>query len=190
MAFAQNKWTRGDVTLNVGLRYDLEKTPIKPTLGMNPFFENPRSSVVDKNNIAPRLGLTWKPGGSASSVIRAGYGRFFDKVNLITTAPFINQSIYNSSFTAAFPTTAADPGPSRGQLPTDPLLLSYGSDGPIVNRALINALVPPGSIARNTGVVFIDNPDRVVPNLHQVTLGYERQLIAQMALTLDDVHTW
>ena len=190
VAFAQNKWTRGDVTLNVGLRYDLEKTPIKPTLGMNPFFDNPRSSVVDKNNIAPRLGLTWKPGGSASSVIRAGYGRFFDKVNLIATAPFLNQSIYNSSFTAAFPTTAADPGPSRGQLPTDPLLLSSGPGGPIVNRSLIDALVPPGSIARNTGVVFIDNPDRVVPNLHQVTLGYERQLIAQMALTLDYVHSW
>jgi hypothetical protein len=190
VAFAQNKWTRGDVTLNLGVRYDLEKTPIKPTLGLNPLFENPGNSVIDKNNVAPRIGLTWKPGGSASSVVRAGYGRFFDKVNLITTAPFLNQSIYNSSFTAAFPTTAADPGPSRGQLPTDPLLLSYGPDGPIVNRAAVNALVPPGSIARNTGVVYIDNPDRVVPNLHQVTLGYERQLVAQMALTVDYVHSW
>ncbi|MEQ1911487.1 MAG: carboxypeptidase regulatory-like domain-containing protein, partial [Vicinamibacterales bacterium] len=190
VAFVQDKWTRGNVTLNLGVRWDIENTPIKPTLGMNPFFSKAGDYTIDKNNIAPRLGLSWKPGGSANSVVRAGYGRFFDKVNLITTAPFTNQSIYSSSFTAAFPTSSADPGPGRGQLPTDPLLLKYGADGPIVDRAAINALVPPGTIARSTGTVYVDNPDRVVPNLHQVTAGYERQLVAQMALTVDYVHSW
>lgn len=190
VAFVQNKWSRDNLTLNLGIRWDLENTPIKPTLGLNPFFTNADDYVVDKNNFAPRLGFTWKPGGSSNSVVRAGYGRFYDKVNLITTAPFLNQSIYSSSFTAAFPTSSADPGPGRGQLPTDPLLLHYGPDGPIVDRAAINAAFPPGTIARSTGTVYIDNPDRVVPNLHQVTAGYEHQLAAQMAVTVDYVHSW
>ena len=41
---------------------------------------------------------------------------------------------------ATFPTNAADPGPSLGQLPTDPLLRG----GPVVNRALLDQLYPPG----------------------------------------------
>jgi hypothetical protein len=188
--FVQDKWQRGNVTLNLGVRYDLENTPVKPTLGLNPLFSNPDDYVIDKNNIAPRLGFTWKPGGSTATVIRGGYGRFFDKVVLGTTAPFLNQSIYSTSFLAAFPTSTADPGPGAGRLPTEPLLLNYGPDGPIVDRTAINAAYPPGSVGRNTGTVYIDNPDRVVPNLHQVTLGYERQLAAQMALTIDYVHSW
>ncbi|HUR33309.1 MAG TPA: carboxypeptidase regulatory-like domain-containing protein [Vicinamibacterales bacterium] len=186
VGFAQDKWQRGNVTLNLGIRYDLELTPIKPTLGLNPLFPNAGDYVVDRNNVAPRLGFAWKPGGSTTSVIRGGYGKFFDKVVLGTTATFLSQSIYTPSFTAAFPTSSADPGPSAGRLPTDPFLVN----GPVVNRALLNSMFPPGSVGRNTGTVYIDNPDRVVPNLHQLTLGYEHQLGSQMAATIDYVHSW
>jgi len=94
--------------------------------------------------------------------------------------------VFSDSFTANFPTSAADSGPSNGRLPTDPMLVN----GPVLNRALVNALYPPGSIGRNTGTVFIDNPDRSVPNVHQVTLGYQRELNSQMALNVDYVHSW
>ena len=181
--FAQDKWHRGNLTLNAGLRYDLEITPIDNTA--NPLFASEKYAV-DKNNIAPRTGFAWQPGDNSKSLIRGGYGLFYDKITLQTTTPFVSQGVYSSSFTAAFPTDRADPGPSRGQLPTDPMLLG----GPVVNRAAINALYPPGSVGRNTGVVFVDNPDRVVPKVHQVTLGYQRQLGAQMALTVDYVRSW
>jgi hypothetical protein len=186
VGFAQDKWTRGNVTLNLGVRYDVENTPVKPTLGMNPLFATADSYVVDKNNFAPRLGFAWKPGGSDSSVIRGGYGNFYDKVVLGTTAPFLSQSIYSASFMTAFPSSSADPGPSNGRLPTDPFLVN----GPVVNRALLNAMFPPGTIGRNTGIVYVDNPDRIVPHLHQVTGGYERQLSGMMAATIDYVHSW
>jgi hypothetical protein len=58
-------------------------------------------------------------------------------------------------------------------------------NGPVVNRAAINALFPPGTLGRNTGIVYLDNPDRIVPSTHQTTIGYERQLAQQMALSLD-----
>ena len=119
--FAQNKWTAGDLTLNAGRSLRPGEHAYQADARLSIRSSRTRASyAVDKNNIAPRLGFTWKPGGSATSVIRGGYGRFYDKVVLITTAPFLYQSIYSSSFTAAFPTTTADPGPSPGQLPTDP----------------------------------------------------------------------
>jgi hypothetical protein len=62
-------------------------------------------------------------------------------------------------------------------------------NGPVVNRALLNTLFPAGTLGRNTGTVFIDNPDRKVPNVQQATLGYERQLSQQMAATIDYVHS-
>ncbi|MDO8681559.1 MAG: carboxypeptidase regulatory-like domain-containing protein [Acidobacteriota bacterium] len=181
--FAQDKWHRGNLTLNVGVRYDLEVTPIDNSA--NPLF-GPDEHAVDKNNIAARTGFAWQPGGKGTSLIRGGYGLFYDKITLVTTTPFVSQGIYSPSFTAAFPNDRADPGPSTGRLPIDPLL----ANGPVINRALINALYPPGSVGRNTGVVFVDNPDRVVPKVHQVTLGFQRQLGAQMALTVDYVRSW
>ncbi|HJZ77373.1 MAG TPA: carboxypeptidase regulatory-like domain-containing protein [Vicinamibacterales bacterium] len=181
--FVQDKWRRNNLTLNLGVRYDLEITPLSNSF--NPLFSN-GGHAVDRNNLAPRLGATWTPGGSTKTVLRAGYGIFYDKVTLQTTTPFVSQGVYSSSFTAAFPTNAVDPGPSRGQLPTNPMLVN----GPVVNRELLNALIPSGTLGRNTGIVFMDNPDRLVPNTHQVSLGYERQLSAQMAATVDYIHSW
>jgi hypothetical protein len=181
--FAQDKWTRNNLTLNLGVRYDLEKTPIdnasNPLIGQGAY-------TVDKNNVAPRVGVAYRPRGSATSLFRGGYGIFYDKVTLQTTTPFVSTGVFSNSFTASFPTSAADPGPSRGQFPTDPFLVN----GPVVNFARLNALYPPGSIGRNTGTVFVDNPDRAVPNVHQVTFGYERQFAQQMAATVDYIHSW
>src|SRR5204862_6166594 len=139
------------------------------------------------------------PKGSTTSVIRGGYGMYYDKITMQTITPFVSQAVYSSSFVAQFPNSAADPGPSRGQLPTDPLLQSFACGpnagagatcGPVVNRTLLNSLFPPGSLGRNTAVVFLDNPDRVVPRTDQISLGYERQFTGQMAATVDYIHSW
>src|SRR5438093_3241054 len=181
--FAQDKWHRQNVTLNLGVRYDLEVAPLK--YAFNPLV-NAGAHVVDRNNVAPRLGFTWNPGGNGKSLVRGGYGIFYDKITLQTITPFVSQAIYSSSFTAMFPTNAADPGPSRGLLPIDPML----ANGPTVNRALLNSLYPAGSMGRNTGIVYLDNPDRVVPATHQISLGYERQLAPQVAGPADYIHSW
>jgi hypothetical protein len=181
--FAQDKWRRGSLTLNIGVRYDLELTKIANA--NNPLFGS-GDYAVDKNNVAPRLGVTWQPGGSTTQLIRGGYGIFFDKVTLQTTTPFVSTGVFSDSFTANFPTSAADPGPSSGRLPTDPML----ANGPLVNRALVNALFPPGSIGRNTARCSSTTPIAPSPNVHQVTVGYQRELNSQMALNADYVHSW
>jgi hypothetical protein len=182
VAFVQDKWQLNNLTLNLGLRYDVEVTPLRNDF--NPFFRE-GEYVIDKNNIAPRLGFSWQPRGSDRSLIRGGYGVFYDKIVMQTLTQFVTNGVYSSSFVAAFPTDRADPGPSRGQLPVDPMLVN----GPVVNRAAVNALFPAGTLGRNTGVVYLDHPNRVVPNTHQVTLGYERQLARQMAVSLDYIHS-
>jgi hypothetical protein len=181
--FAQDKWHRGNLTVNLGVRYDVEILPL--TNSFNPFFSG-GGHAVDKNNIAPRLGFTWKPSANGTSIVRGGYGIFYDKITMITTFPFVSTGVYSSSFTASFPASAVDPGPSRGQLPTDPFLVN----GPVVNRAAIDAMFPPGTMGRNTGTVFLDHPDRQVPQVQQISLGYERQVGQHLAVTADYIRSW
>src|SRR5262249_50922864 len=36
---------------------------------------------ADKNNLQPRIGAAWDPGGAGRLVVRAGYGMYFDKTH-------------------------------------------------------------------------------------------------------------
>jgi outer membrane receptor protein involved in Fe transport len=81
--FAQDEWSPSPaLTLNLGLRYDLETNGsnqgfVSPFADDLPFIrDSPRP--IDKNNIAPRLGLSWRPGGDARTVVRGGFGVFYD----------------------------------------------------------------------------------------------------------------
>jgi hypothetical protein len=184
--FAQDKWqpTPG-MTLSMGLRYDLEIMPIEEDPG-NPLFTDPSKYPVDKNNFAPRLGFIWDPGGQGRSAVRAGYGMFYDKTLLGTVDNFFTDTKYASSFEANFPQLGPDLGPRNGQFPTDPTLMTPRVDQltPAV-RAYINSIYPPGSNVRNTGTVTWDDPDREQPYFHQISAGYERELVTGLGISVD-----
>ena len=66
--YAQDEWTvSGRLTLNLGVRYDLEYL---------------RTIVTDRNNLAPRGGFAWAPFASRRTVVRGGFGLFYDRVPL------------------------------------------------------------------------------------------------------------
>lgn len=180
--FAQDKWQPNSrLTLSLGVRYDLEVVPLNEI--DNPEFTDPSQYPVDKNNLAPRLGFSYDLTGNGRTVVRGGYGLFYDKTHFELITGIITGGVYSDSFTARFPTSGRDPGPTNGQFPTNPFLVN----GPVVNRALLDQLYPPGSRVKNTGNVNWDNPGRRMPYTHQITLGMERQLRPDMAVMVDYV---
>jgi len=70
--YVQDEWRAGGaLTLNAGLRYDLQLlAPID----------------TDTNNVSPRVGLAWAPAASNNLVIRGNAGLFFDRVPLRAVA--------------------------------------------------------------------------------------------------------
>jgi hypothetical protein len=118
-------------------------------------------------------------------VLRGGYGIFYNRTILGAIDDVLEQSKYTTSNVVNFPNASADPGPSAGRFPTDPLLVN----GPVVNRALLNQMFPPGARVKNAGVVVFDAPGRQQPFAHQATIGFGRELTPTIAINADFVHT-
>ena len=74
---------RPNVTLNYGIRYDVEippkfKAPQGLALPAYNLLGLQKGIQTDTNNIQPRIGLAWDPTGNGKTVIRASYGMFYD----------------------------------------------------------------------------------------------------------------
>jgi hypothetical protein len=178
--FVQDKWKINNrLTASLGVRWDSEILPIEEK--DNPKFSDPDDYPRDLNNFAPRVGLTWSLDEAGSSVIRGGWGQFYQKTPFTFLTGVVSSGVYSDSFTVNFPANNVDPGPSAGRLPTDPFLVN----GPVVNRALLNAMFPAGTVQKNTGTVQFDNPNRTVPYTRQASIGYEKQFGTAMAASVD-----
>jgi hypothetical protein len=127
--YIQDDWRiRKNLTLNLGLRYEMVTVPVEvqnrlsnlssftatsPHLG-SPFFNNPT-----KRNFAPRVGLAWDPFGDGKTSVRAAYG-IFDILPLnyfftwgeARTAPFTQTISYSDR--ATLDAFAGGPFPNGG----------------------------------------------------------------------------
>jgi len=83
-AFWQDSWRISPtVTLNYGVRYDVEippkfKAPQGLALPAYDILGLQKGIQTDKNNFQPRIGVAWDPKGDGKTVIRGSYGMFFD----------------------------------------------------------------------------------------------------------------
>jgi hypothetical protein len=82
----QDDWlTSGPLTLNLGLRYDVDigavnENYLSPRFAPESPFTADGNRSSDWNNIAPRVGLAWAPFSNQRTVFRANYGIYYTRM--------------------------------------------------------------------------------------------------------------
>src|SRR5713101_7772251 len=82
--FIQDAWRmKSNLTLNYGVRYDVEFTPQFPAINQLSAAAQNALGITqgiprDFNNVAPRIGIAWDPWKDGKGVFRASYGMFYD----------------------------------------------------------------------------------------------------------------
>jgi hypothetical protein len=114
-AFVQDEWRVNQaLTLNAGVRYDLQKFAQPPVRNPDPQLAAAGidTSVLntDTNNWGPRLGVAWAPLGRRY-VLRAGYGLFYGRTPSIMVGTAHSNNGINVQ-TITFRGASGDPVPS------------------------------------------------------------------------------
>lgn len=133
------------LTITGGLRYEYNSPPVDANDRANIYDVATRSLVqvgtngvprsgfdADKNNFAPRLGFAWTIGEDENTVLRGGYGVYYDQSPLAPAealyfnSPFFDNNIFFSL--PGLPLTLNDPFPSFFPFPLPDSALSIQRD--------------------------------------------------------------
>ncbi len=155
------------LTLNLGLRWDyFGVIGEKNNLLSN--FDRTRGLVVvgspglprlyqrDWNNFSPRLGLAWDLKGKGKTVVRAGWGMFYDAFS-------------QDFFAGQLPFNTFNPGPAFNPVGPSPILFSFSTVGTIQNG------VPIFSGFSDSDVFAVD-PKLRTPYVQNYNLNLQHEL--------------
>lgn len=141
--FAADSWRIApNLTLSLGLRYEYNR-PVFDANDAASVYDPASFSIVrlgsngvsrsgyaaDGNNLAPRAGLAWRPGGTEKFVVRSGWGVYYNFSDLAAgqgiyfNPPFFNSLLFFPSRQA--PLTIDNPWPEGQAAPLPPSLSTY-----------------------------------------------------------------
>ncbi|MFN6964231.1 MAG: TonB-dependent receptor domain-containing protein [Pyrinomonadaceae bacterium] len=195
--YLQDDWkiTR-NLTLNLGLRWDANignlfaqdrnrtiqilqqvNHPLARALTADP--EKLTRTTPSWKEFQPRLGFAWDPWGDTKTVIRGGYGIFYDQI-------FQNLSLFSAtqSEPQIFQTAINLTRPPGNPDPTSPLYgIRLGGPLPQPPPGFNFSNLVPGAVGR------INDPDAKEPYIQKFSIGFQRQLTKSLSLESDYVHT-
>jgi Carboxypeptidase regulatory-like domain/TonB dependent receptor len=173
--FVQDDWQLSSrIKLLYGLRYDLFDIPQARPFGPNPYSQD---FTIDKNNLAPRVGVSWSLDAQSRTVVRASVGLmyepplldFYDNAILSNGDPKsynIGPLVPNAAGAPPFPTNLASPPP-----------------GFVLPTQSINAIDPDF----RTQSAWLSNVqvERALNDQIAVTLGYVNSVGSNLPVLID-----
>jgi hypothetical protein len=116
--YVQDEWkVRRSLTLNAGVRYDLQFLP---------------RIATDRNNVSPRAGLAWSPGNSGRLIVRGGFGLYYDRIPLRALANALLSSNNTTSLNSGSQ-IGISLAPTQTGAPVFPQILTSPPPGVLVN---------------------------------------------------------
>lgn len=182
--FVNDQWRPSNrLTLNLGVRYDfqfwrgdLNGQDVPSDIPIEEFWvrhmvgdlrgQNFKPVPNDLDNIAPRLGVTWDPAGDGRTVVRGGYGMYYDQINTTTLRSVVG------GYPGFITTQIANDARSGARIPND-----------------FFPNLPTTALPEAQGSSFrVASATAESPFTHQATVGATRQLGADYALSFDYVY--
>src|SRR4030088_2471910 len=165
--FAQDQFrATSRLTLNYGLRYDLQVLPQPKQC--NPAFAATCHIPYSKNNVSPRLGFAYALDRKGNTVVRGSFGLFYIQEDLLD----VSQAFASNGVTRPFLVVV---GPK------------FGNSNPLVTYPNSLTSFPTGVGGTPSIVVF--SPNFRSPYVEQANAAVEHQFGSQTALSVGYVYS-